>query len=50
MSEEQKQKIKLTEVTEFALPAVGTKALEGVHSIDAGPSISTGVADAVVDI
>lgn len=40
----------LTEVAESTLPAVRTEALEGVHSIDAGPSVSTGVADAVVDI
>lgn len=40
----------LTEVTESTLPAIRTEALKGVHSVNAGPSVSTGVADAVVNI
>ena len=41
---------RLTEVAESTLPAVRTEALEGVHTIDAGPSVSTRVVDAVVYI
>lgn len=40
----------LTVVAESTLPAVRTDALKGVHPIDAGPSICTGAADAVVNI
>ncbi len=40
----------LTEVAESTLPAVRTEALKGVHAIDAGASIFTGVVNAVVDV
>lgn len=40
----------LTDVAQSALPAVGTDALVGVESVDAGPSVATGVAGAVVDV
>lgn len=40
----------LTEVAQSTLPAVWTDALKGVQSVDAGPSVSTGVADAVINV
>lgn len=41
---------KLTEVAELPLPAVGTDALKPVHAVDAGASVSTRAAGAVVDV
>lgn len=40
----------LTVVTELTLPAAKTETLKGVYSVNTGPSISTGVVDAVVNI
>lgn len=40
----------LTEVAQLTLPAIGTEALKGVHSINAGASVPTAVVDAVVNI
>jgi len=40
----------LTEVAELTLPAIRTEALKGVHPVNAGPSVSAGVADAVINI
>lgn len=34
----------------MTLPAVRTEALKGVHPVNAGPSVSAGVADAVINI
>lgn len=41
---------KLTEVAEPTLPAFGTDALKGGDAVDAGASVSTGPAGAVVNI
>lgn len=41
---------KLTGVAQSTLPAIRTEALVGVESVNAGPSIATGVAGAVIDI
>lgn len=40
----------LTVAAQSTLPAVRTEALEGVHAIDTGPPVSTGVTDTVVYI
>lgn len=40
----------LTDVAQSALPTVGTEALVGVESVDAGPSVATGVAGTVIDV
>lgn len=37
-------------MAQSALPAVGTDALVGVESVDAGPSVAAGVAGAVIDV
>lgn len=42
--------VTLTEVTQFALPAIGTEALERVDAIDTCPAVSAGAAHTVVDI
>lgn len=40
----------LTDVAQSALPAVGTEALVGVESVDAGPSVAAGVAGTIIDV
>lgn len=40
----------LTGVAQSAIPAVRTEALVGVESVNAGPSVATGVAGAVIDV
>lgn len=37
-------------MAQSALPAVGTEALVGVESVDAGPSVTTGLAGTVIDV
>lgn len=37
-------------MAQSALPAVGAEALVGVESVDAGPSVATGVAGTVIDV
>lgn len=45
-----KDKGHLTKVTQVALPAIGTEALEGVDPIDAGAAILTRTRETVVDV
>lgn len=42
--------VALTEVTQFALPAIGTEALKRVDTIDAGPAIATWATHTVIHI
>lgn len=44
------QECTLTDVTEFAFPAAGAEAAEGVHFINARAPIAAGLAHAVVNV
>lgn len=42
--------VRLTKVTQFALPAIRTEALERVDTIDAGSAIAAWATDTVIYI